>query len=1479
MKNIFLFLALFIFNFIFSQNYHDTQGKLDITNSGQAVFTVPIALPPSLQNVGPTINLVYASGQFGGVVGQGWNINSISMISRMSTNLHIDGVVDGVDFDDNDKLAIDGQRLLIKTGNYWENGSTYQTEIQSNNKIELFRTGDNIHFVVTNTDGSRSWYGNYDGTNATDLTSFYITRFEDANGNYILYDYFKPFGKSLCIKEIKFSANINGILPINSLLFNYKQAARIETAYIKGEKHEKDAVLTSIEVKTNNQLFRKYQIFHSSDPQLGYEKVIKIQEFNGNNQAANPIEFEYFDTDLGNTEIESTYSGFLQPQSGMIPGDFDGDGYLDFYNEGKIYTKLFQGGAGNSFNAQGLFGIYPVQTLSLDNKLNQHQSFTSLNPQLNQITVSINELNQSSYNTTVSFTKTIAFPNSASIYSNCPNFNPPSNYIKTGNKYIEGDFNGDGISELLILSFPEQKVYQYDPNYEGPNLNGRTVDPSYGCMETITLGTSPNVIRILDLNPNSSTLLGTKGYVNIDTSGFTGNLNGKYSAGDFNGDGKTDIFVLREDKTYTIFSFKQLLVAPWSQIELIGHGTLPDYNKNKIILFGDFNGDAKSDIIIPVEKGSDNWAIYFANPKLNFQEVFEKEIHQITTYNPDTGTPGTSGAEYTTQQHFKNYYILDVNKDGKSDLVMYWVAYAKKEWWQYHNFDTKWKVSTYINNLGNTNVSVPKFYHDYTSSSEHNSDSPQIPIPIVSSFRVNGANKDMIVLRKDDANAVYVQFARDYAKEILLKKVTSSSGAIIDEVEYSDIGSFNNNGFGNLNDLYSSTNSEFYPNFEFKRIRDTKIVSVLTSTIDNDIKKQSFKFHGLTANLNGLGLIGYKKTARSSWYKNPTDNVIWSVFENDALKRGANVRSYTQLANLTNFSFNLGAPASYITKTENSHFLANPLNPYALLLDTTTFYDSFTNVKTETKNFYSTDGFYIPETTRKRNYLGTALQGTYTTTTLYTNNESGSGNNYFIGRPYKVVSSVDAYADTFETTEKYTYTGNLITKLEKKGNSTEENYIIEEYEHDDYANVIKKTISVTAGITPYIAPRVIEQTYDATGRFVLTSKDVDELITTFTYNSMYGLVETTTNPFNQTTTNYYDTWGKLTKIKDYLNKSVNMTYSRNGSINTVNTIGDDGAASIKINDILGRTIKAGKKNIDGSWSYKSVEYDYLGRKFKESEPYNGSTPLYWNISNFDEYNRTTNINYASGLVLNLTYNGLKTTANDGTKETSSTKNANGHVVKSNDPGGEINFTFYANGNQKTATYEDNVISMQYNSFGLKTQLSDPSAGIYNYNYDFLGQIIHEETPKGDTYYDYDPDTGRLTQKRVIGKTAAEKTSIITDYSYNATNKMLATMNVVDIYNGNSNYIYTYDSHNRIIKTEESLPFAKFENEVVYDAFGRAERVKYFAKELATNKTSLKWVKNTYRYGNHWQIKDDSTNEILWSKYRKRKRSINRRNIW
>ena len=100
-----IIIALLVSNVFFSQSFHDTQGKLDISAGGQATYTMPVAMPPSIQDVGPIINLIYASGQMGGIAGQGWSINSISAITRMATRLDIDGFIDGVDFDDNDKLA------------------------------------------------------------------------------------------------------------------------------------------------------------------------------------------------------------------------------------------------------------------------------------------------------------------------------------------------------------------------------------------------------------------------------------------------------------------------------------------------------------------------------------------------------------------------------------------------------------------------------------------------------------------------------------------------------------------------------------------------------------------------------------------------------------------------------------------------------------------------------------------------------------------------------------------------------------------------------------------------------------------------------------------------------------------------------------------------------------------------------------------------------------------------------------------------------------------------------------------------------------------------------------------------------------------------------------------------------------------------------------------------------------------------------
>ena len=85
---------------------------------------------------------------------------------------------------------------------------------------------------------------------------------------------------------------------------------------------------------------------------------------------------------------------------------------------------------------------------------------------------------------------------------------------------------------------------------------------------------------LVDLNPNSSNLLGSNGFVDLNTNELTDI--GKKIIADFDGDGKSDILVINEDnKTYKVYTINQLAAAPWHQIQIIGQGTILEYDRKK----------------------------------------------------------------------------------------------------------------------------------------------------------------------------------------------------------------------------------------------------------------------------------------------------------------------------------------------------------------------------------------------------------------------------------------------------------------------------------------------------------------------------------------------------------------------------------------------------------------------------------------------------------------------------------------------------------------------------------------------------------------------------------------------------------------------------------------------------------------------------------------------------------------------------------
>ncbi|SFD47396.1 RHS repeat-associated core domain-containing protein [Flavobacterium phragmitis] len=1457
MKKFYLFILVLVTPYIYSQNFTDTKGELQISSSGTAVYTLPIAVPPSIKSVAPIINLVYNSGVRGGIAGQGWSINSISAISRIATRRDIDGFVDGVDFDDNDKLALDGQRLLIKTGTYWASGSTYETEYKSNTKIELKIEGAIMYFIVTAPDGSRSWYGSKGAgslQNSVSLNSWHIVHYEDVNENFIDYNY-KTVAynntNQLYIDTITFSGNNStGIAAQNKIAFNYRNAKRIERDYLKGQAVYATQILDNIKVYASNSLFRTYQLKHYEDVKLGYERVKSIQEINAQMEESNPVTFTYASSPANEERIEKTYVNNLAFDKVDIAGDFDGDGRLDFVADKKIFTNLFTGNTGNSginFPTIRPTLIFPA-TIKQNYKINQFHSIiepVASNSQIQFIAYNIVDSNLNYTGLTSSTVQTITFDNTIFIdpsYKDedenyVPPVAPPQD--SRNNEYLSGDFDGDGISEVLILSKDERLVWEVYINSSGYSEGG------YWRLYSNTNSDYRREARLAYLSTGASTVLQGDSYYICAT--------GKRYVADLNGDGKSDIININQHGQYSIVEINK---SPSGAIEVnrIGYGTLSNYSHTKQILFGDFNGDGKTDIMLPTSEGGEGqteWNIYYANPKPAGGDFFFKETLNIVEYRPDTGS------DYNTQRHWSNYYAIDINGDGKSDLVRVWRKYFKASW-TINNHDTQWRVTGFTNNIGKTDASGFPLTYD---SGTYESGSPDIPIPIVSNYKYDGANSELVVVRGHYNKIEYYQFNKNLDTDNRLVTVTESNGNIKQTIEYKPMQA-EGASLGNAStDFYSSENAVTYPNIEIIRNSDSYLVSKLTATINGVSKYQDFRYRGFVSNFV-YGTVGFTHTTRSSWYLSSSDSKIWTTQYNDANYRGANTIIWSSTDANTVFS---DTPSNLLsTKTNIFDSYTNPISKvYNILLRSQTAIDHLTNVKTETTFTYdgtvqSSNYYGLEAQSITKNFSGAALQGTITVDTQYENNPSGTGSSYYVGRPKKVNSSSTIYTgDTRTSEEVYSYSGANLTKTEKKGTGTYA--IIEDMTYDALGNLLTKTVSAPGAPTPP-ASRTITDEYDATKRFVIKKTDHQGFVTNFVYNTL-GQVTQSTDYLGVVNSYTYDNWGKLITTATQNTASTSLTSSivyaklSNGGYTTTTTNNTDGK-TITQYDVLGRAVITSTKGFAAnSMVSKQIVYDGLGRKTKESQPY-FTSPSQWTAYEYDYLMRPVKVTAHTGKIQTLSYSGLTTTSNDDGKITTITVDALGNKTQTTDPGGAINFVYYANGQLKESDYQGNKVTISIDGWGNKIAMTDPSSGTYTYSYDAFGQIKTETTPNGTTSYEYDA-AGKTTQKTIIGTNTNSKTT----YAYNAFNLVTSSSFVNNLEGNAITNTFEYDGYKRISKTTESTPYAVFTKELAYDTYGRA--LTETSTATISGKSSSKKVKHTYTNGYAWQILDDATQQVLW----------------
>ncbi|UZT99166.1 hypothetical protein ODZ84_06235 [Chryseobacterium fluminis] len=220
-----------------SQSFHDTKGDIDVTRAGQLQFTLPIEVPQGVKGVGPQLSLVYTSETGNGIAGYGWMISGVTAITRTAKNIENAKEVKNVKFDYTDYYSFNGQRLILKSGEYGKDGAEYFSEKYSNTKFKSIGSYGAGHpwqgseyWEITFDDGSQAWYGR--NLDARTSLEYNISEWRDPQGNYISYSYNQGNNITL-ISNIQWGGNKDLNTPhMNSVQFNYTDRNLKEESYI-----------------------------------------------------------------------------------------------------------------------------------------------------------------------------------------------------------------------------------------------------------------------------------------------------------------------------------------------------------------------------------------------------------------------------------------------------------------------------------------------------------------------------------------------------------------------------------------------------------------------------------------------------------------------------------------------------------------------------------------------------------------------------------------------------------------------------------------------------------------------------------------------------------------------------------------------------------------------------------------------------------------------------------------------------------------------------------------------------------------------------------------------------------------------------------------------------------------------------------------------------------------------------------------------
>lgn len=1398
-----------------SQKVGTVQGTFRVDESGAATYSIPLSLPVGTAGVMPELAIGYSSSGANGILGKGWNLSGISAITRCKQTQESDGtdaLMRGIEFRNTDRFCLDGQRLVLVSGVYGENGSQYTTEINSFQKIIAHGTSGYgpSYFEVRGKDGAIKYYGdssdsqllaNASGIALQTVATWSLNRTEDRQGNYITYEYNND--DQLGIQEIlkiSYTGNEN-LSPYNFVHFGYETRADERYYMARSSQTLVNRRVNQIRIETPHPTtdvattVKRYEFEYQQSSSNNVSLLTSIEECSGDSDdtCLLPTEFSWEEGINGFPSLYDSHGNATSSGDWTIkavdPIDFNGDG------KGDVVVLKKRG------------GDYYMQVAEVSSEGLNYSPYHTLMPsgEKHQISGHVGDFDGDGKFDVLAPYRVFANDDwTYAIYKGSEmglaekvDTGIPYDLTDRKKQWTVGDMNGDGLPDLVRLGSVWVEGLTWVPGIairfnEGGTFAEEIVEPIEGAIgendhwgveyidsiQDITGNGKQDIIFTIwacffECTPGPSAYQKSVVYNEISDEegfkfrGFKKSPYAEYAEYlihdtifiDINGDGlldqlrkwNDDISVWIQGSDYEDFE------------TIINSGLSENFNNIHTI---DYNGDGLMDIVFPNLDG-DTWEYW--NVLLSNGRTLSETI-QTSLVARDVATRRHLFSDFDGDGQIDNLYFGD---DKKYGLKFGLKSEAPKN-----------TITRFTNGLGEfQEVTYLPLTDDsvYTKGAGANNLTYGNGSPV---FDINGP---IYVV----SNAI--SSAPDYLDETAVASVSY----LYENARIQSGG----RGFLGFEKIYSIDD-------ELGIVTGTKY-------------RQDFPFVGSPSET----VVGYSQTAVDDYFDSGSQTNIISATATDwVLKSVSNgYTDFPYLETSTHEQFLGGLPQITVT-TQSVDDYGNVLATNETLHESRGSVEYFTR-QTATTNKYDEDD------------VGNWILGRLTETEVV------------VTRPDQDQSVVPPITRV----SKFHYdsvTGQLEYETINPEDTSNQLRLTTAYSYDEFGNILRTTqcsghisaelcgSSITQDANdPYFINRYSRNVWDNRGRFVDASYNaLEQKVTEVLERHITGQATKASNLDGVVVDKAYDAHGRLyferSSIGGWslIEQALLTDASGEPTGFSVTKTGSGTPASTEQFDKLGRSILSHVTAFDGINSiYVSRTYDSRGRLHFESIPSYTQSNTTGTSYTYDDFGRpistvhpdgTSSVDYGDEFSI--------TSTNQINQTKTEERNALGELLGSYENGNSHLKTTYgydASGKLRRTTDVNSIDTaiITYDVLGRKIAMVDVDTGSWTYDYNALGELVEQTDAKGqktELFYDL---LGRKVKRVESGGIATEA-----EWFYDSHNSISYPGKLVAEEDTTSGYskTYDYDSLGRLEKTTTHIPAMNgiaaqdYVERVTFDEYGR-----------------------------------------------------------